>query len=285
MRRARRMARRRGTMQAQDPRDERVVIQRARERNAARRATAQRTAAARRAAAARGARTGIAGVIIGALEPGMLGSGELTPQQRDEVAREVAEREARRQAQIEGLQVEIPPNKYGFPQRRLPGGEASVERRAAAPYPLPFPKVSLPPVPAAPNPIGPYTPPSRLQRVLRKVQTVTSNPFARLATLGLGVLSSSRSRSSQTVPAVSLLPPGLVTPEPLTPFNTGSVPFVAGQPTYSVPQRPSGSATQRCDCKPKKRGPKRRCLERGQVQWRSGRYKGKPAGSRCIRWE
>lgn len=51
----------------------------------------------------------------------------------------------------------------------------------------------------------------------------------------------------------------------------------------AVPKRGTAAAAA-CSCKPKRRGPARKCLERGQVIYKSGRYKGKAAGSKCIRY-
>jgi hypothetical protein len=62
----------------------------------------------------------------------------------------------------------------------------------------------------------------------------------------------------------------------LTPFEPLGVPYIQPAATTS---------TNLCKCKPKRRGPQRKCLERGQVNWRTGRYKGKLAGTKCIRWE
>lgn len=60
------------------------------------------------------------------------------------------------------------------------------------------------------------------------------------------------------------------------------------QPTPRVPpiypQAPT--ATDQCNCPPKKkRGPKRKCLERAKVKWAGGRYEGKLAGSKCVRFK
>lgn len=114
-------------------------------------------------------------------------------------------------------------------------------------------------------------------RALHTIQRVTSNPWAQLGIFGLGLLGGrSTSRPRPALTAV----PELAPPDDLTGFNTGLLPFVGGTPINPV----SRSDTA-CSCKPKRKGPKRRCLERAQVAWRSGRYKGKLAGTRCVRWE
>jgi hypothetical protein len=43
-----------------------------------------------------------------------------------------------------------------------------------------------------------------------------------------------------------------------------------------------GASVGDCGCGP--RGPRRKCLERAPVAWRSGRNKGKAAGSKCVRY-
>jgi hypothetical protein len=48
-------------------------------------------------------------------------------------------------------------------------------------------------------------------------------------------------------------------------------------------QTQSSLDRDRCNCQ-KRSGKKRKCLERAQLSWRSGRKKGKPAGSRCVRF-
>lgn len=41
---------------------------------------------------------------------------------------------------------------------------------------------------------------------------------------------------------------------------------------------------QKCDCKPKKRGPQRKCLQRVAVVFKSGPRKGQQAGTKCVRY-
>lgn len=52
----------------------------------------------------------------------------------------------------------------------------------------------------------------------------------------------------------------------------------------SLPWAPTRTSTS-CSCGPKKkRGPARKCLERSAVIYKAGRYKGKAAGTKCIRY-
>jgi len=129
---------------------------------------------------------------------------------------------------------------------------------------------------------------NRMQRALHRIQSVTNNPWAQLGVLGLGVLGSRRRRSSPAVmPSLQEVTP-ITFPdaEDVLTLTPGMIPFAAmpGASGYGA-QPPSTTRLGDCSCKPKRRGPKRRCLERAQVAWRSGRYKGKLAGTRCVRWE
>lgn len=65
-------------------------------------------------------------------------------------------------------------------------------------------------------------------------------------------------------------------PIPLTGFNTAALPYAATQ-----------ARTRRCrcpKCKQKKRKKARPCLARAPLVWAGGPKKGKPAGTRCIRF-
>lgn len=98
-----------------------------------------------------------------------------------------------------------------------------------------------------------------------------------LGTIGLGTLSLLRRRSSSSVSPLTVNVPAIATPtatpipQPLTVVQGGGVPF-------------TGTGTQQCECKEKKKREKRKCLERAQVVWKTGRYKGKLAGTRCVRF-
>jgi hypothetical protein len=104
--------------------------------------------------------------------------------------------------------------------------------------------------------------------------------YAMLAGLGVGLLGNRRSRNA----------PGTTSP---TTLGTGMAPqlgaAIGASPstvTYltGIESRGVASRQDSCHCKPKRRGPARRCLERGTVAWKTGRYKGRAAGSKCIRY-
>lgn len=155
--------------------------------------------------------------------------------------------------------------------RRIP---RAGEMQVFDPYP-----VWGPPQPAPPPPKR-----NRLQRALSRVQAVTSNRWAQLGVLGLGVLGSKRKRSARsTLQSQTVTPVTFPDVETVDAFTPADVPFSAAG--FGGTFTPSRNVAGNCDCKPKRKGPKRRCLERAQVAWRTGRYKGKLAGTRCVRWE
>ena len=144
------------------------------------------------------------------------------------------------------------------------------------------------------GPQGPPEPAARAPGVASSASSAPAKrkgfqrPALRYAAIGLGTLvtrSLIRGGAPAAYPtspggAIGTLPLPSVSPLPtttgLTPFNTPGVSF--------FPQLGGGGASARCDCKPKKRGPQRKCLERGAVAWKSGRYKGRSAGQKCIRF-
>lgn len=132
----------------------------------------------------------------------------------------------------------------------------------------------------APSPAPPQPRRSRAARALTRVQNAMRNPWAYAGVLGLGIISP-RKRSSSSMPLAARRRDR--DDEILTTINPGMLPFTAPSGFGAIP--PSVTASSNCDCKPKRRGPKRRCLERAQVAWKTGRYKGKNAGTRCVRWE
>jgi hypothetical protein len=73
-------------------------------------------------------------------------------------------------------------------------------------------------------------------------------------------------------PVLNAPQPTIVTP-PATSVSPGIGPFALGG---------YGGSVADCGCGP--RGPRRKCLERAPVAWRSGRNKGKAAGSKCVRY-
>ena len=94
-------------------------------------------------------------------------------------------------------------------------------------------------------------------------QLVGGNPYA-------GGLSVAPISAPVPGPAPAPAPPG-TGPAP----NIGS--FAVGSYGGSY-----GGSVGDCGCGP--RGPRRKCLERAPVAWRSGRNKGKAAGSKCVRY-
>lgn len=177
-----------------------------------------------------------------------------------------------------------------FPDEILVGGLPSGEVKFPTPPKLPgidykivggvavrkFPTPK--PAPAAPPPQRR----NRVQRALSKISSVTRNPWGQLGVFGLGLLGGRKRSRSQLLPIDVIEPEPIDVIEPLTPINAGALPFA---PYAGFSGGGFAAQSTSCDCKPKRRGPKRRCLERADVSWRTGRYKGKRAGSKCVRWE
>ncbi len=208
------------------------------------------------------------GAAIDLLTPAALGSGELTPAQR--AANGVLQRE-----------VSLPPPPTAQQLDRIARGapSRSVDPPVAQPS---LEGVYLPPLARrAPVPrtapvvagVGPPRPvPKQPSRVAQTVRRVTSNPQARTALQVLDIVGS-LNRSRQTVPQAYGLPS---TParDALTPFET---PGLSLQPQAQ-------SSRSDCHCPPNKRGKARKCLERAPVVFKSGRLRGRSAGSKCIRF-
>jgi len=274
--RARKIARNIDTMQAQVT--DQDVWAAARRRN-------ERSAAGRRrrnARVARGGRGIIGAILTGAFGATDLGNGELTPEQMAKVEKDVrdaaAAKERARQAAIDALEVTVPKNPYGFPNARVPGGNRTVDRRAAATIPLPFPDIRG--VTTAPQPRTAPTRTQRMARIVQRAQSMTRNPYAQLGVLGLSILGR-RSRSAGSDPATVAVAPLPIPDSPTQ--GPGSSPFpLTGLGTGLLPS--TSTSAPGCSCKPKKRGPRRQCLERAPIKWAGGRRKGKAAGSKCIRW-
>jgi hypothetical protein len=131
------------------------------------------------------------------------------------------------------------------------------------------------PAATLPVPQSVPTPRPRGGAAVRRISTAMQDPLAKKLLIGAGVLaavrgarrSGSSSSSSSGTPVVA----------PLTALNTTGVSFLGGTGGGTITTGKSG-----CSCK--KPGPKRRCLERGPVAWRSGRFKGRNAGTKCIRF-
>jgi hypothetical protein len=91
-----------------------------------------------------------------------------------------------------------------------------------------------------------------------------------LGVLALGLLARRRSRAGRAATTSE----GASVPQPLTSIDRGGVSYYPSSPLVSstgcpVPRR-------------KKPG---KCLERAPVNWAGGRYKGRRAGTKCIRWK
>lgn len=90
------------------------------------------------------------------------------------------------------------------------------------------------------------------------------------------LLGSSRARVNVS-PVINVAPAGTA---PLTAVQQRAL--SSGAPPLIL----SPGSTTQCECPPKKKkGPRKKCLEWAQISWRSGRYKGKPAGRKCVRRE
>lgn len=187
--------------------------------------------------------------------------------------------------------VPTPPNRYGFPSEHISGDRVAdqILRRAqtrTVPIPMPqLPPAQLPPVSGQR--------PSRLRRVLSRIASARSSKLGRALT-GVSIaqqLYQSRRRGGGFTAQPIALGDAIVPPPATLPsgpsVTPGMLPFTPGQPmtfTGGGGGVVTGSRTQGCDCKPKRRGKPRKCLERGAVAWRTGRYKGRAAGTKCIRW-
>lgn len=178
--------------------------------------------------------------------------------------------------------VEIPrPPLPTIPQPQPP------QMRVPAPAPLPAPAPAPMPVPAPPTtPRSQTTTPgrSRLPEQLARVLLGALSRSTPRSSFTLGTIARQFVNPAPSTPGMTNTPtPGVTaTPIPtpgLTPFNTPSA-------SFSPPSTPTRTRTRECHCddKPKKRKPRRRCDARGQLVWASGPKKGKPAGSRCIRF-
>lgn len=161
---------------------------------------------------------------------------------------------------------------YGPPE---PEGEELYEY-------TPTPQVSAPPTMPPPQTVTP-APAPRGGNVVRRIVGAMSNPAARYAVIGLGVVGAlqARRRGGGAQTAVLNRAGDAIT----TPPATVGYPYVGSYPlTRFDAGSVSSSRTSSCSCSPKKRGPKRKCLERGSVAWRTGRFKGRTAGTKCIRY-
>jgi len=181
------------------------------------------------------------------------------------------------------------------PQVEVPRVPAPTPFPAPVFRPAPTPAPSAPPLPA-PRPTVPAPRSPRPAATPRQASNPIVRELARLAGAILATPRSSGRRSALTLPRSQLvtplpssplpsplpsspLPSPLPLPQPLTQFNTASAGF-------SPPSTPTRTRTRECHCddRPKKRKKPRPCNARGLLIWASGPKKGKPAGSRCIRF-
>lgn len=163
-----------------------------------------------------------------------------------------------------------------------PGGAKRRPRADDVLSEIPVPRIARrAPVNVAAAAMGPPSPAPQPQRasgarrVTQRVQSAMSNPTARNAIAALDLLSLARrqgARSALTTPQSYAPDAPRATPDPLTPVRTQGVPLT----------QPLTSARHDCDCKSKRRGQRRKCKERADVVYSSGRRKGQRAGSKCV---
>lgn len=204
----------------------------------------------------------IFGTAAGALWPSDVATGVPTPAQVAEMERE-AQREANRAGapQLKRVEVKV--------ERLIPPGtdpavlqDVTVTRQRIGTTPKTTPK-------ASPQASGSSTVPN--PRTSRIRQSMLGRlPWAQII-LG-ALLGPGRSTTTTLAPTTGTAP--------LTPTQPGLLPSGLSPPYYPPPP----TRTANCECPPKRKSRKRKCLERGQVEWRTGRYKGKVAGTKCIRF-
>lgn len=224
----------------------------------ARAAAAER--AFRRRAILRGAGAAasrIFGVVGGVLWPSDVATGLPTPEQVAEMEREAAREAARGLGEVVVRARRLPvPTKTPELERI----ESTANRQAVL--------QTGPPVPApAPS---------------QQPATTTATRSARQSILGrlpwqqiiLGALLGGPIRGTRSTVQSA------VGTAPLTGVQPQALPSSGGGTIFTT-----GTSTSTCDCPPKKKRKTRKCLERAPVEWRSGRYKGKLAGTKCVRFQ
>jgi hypothetical protein len=119
------------------------------------------------------------------------------------------------------------------------------------------------------------------------IKSLLSNRLLQIVLGAFGASSVARQLGSSAASALSVpsLPSGAgPTPSvpPTAPIPAGNVPL---NPFFIASTAVSGRSSS-CECKKtdRKKRQKRRCKEKAQVKWASGRKKGKPAGTRCVVW-
>jgi hypothetical protein len=145
-------------------------------------------------------------------------------------------------------------------ERRIGETERNIRREMEERYPVPAPQQPAR-EPAPPQPTPPTARRTRLPLILGLGG----------GALAVGLFRGGRSRSYTTST-------GAVVRGGLTDDQNGGVPY------YPTAAFAPGAAPSTCPT-PKKRRPRGDCLERAPVNWASGRYRGKRAGMKCIRWK
>lgn len=233
---------------------------------------------------------GVIGGIGGLLWPSNVAPGVLTPEQLEE-----ATRAGREEAEREAAELERALEELARARERAWPTPQPVPLPPLAPIPTPAPPVFSPaPRPApTPAPRAPAAPAPRAPAAPRS-QPVTPqrwslSPWLTLALLTPGLTGSTARTLTAPRPADPLTPVRPPFGDPLTPGNplTPSMPTPSGLTPFNRPPLQSRTRQDRCrckKCKEPKRRKKRKCLERAQLSWRTGRKKGQPAGSRCVRF-
>lgn len=159
-------------------------------------------------------------------------------------------------------------------------------------FPAPYPETLPPPagdVIFGPTPeVGPPVPATTPAPAPAPKRGLPPWVWPAIGTLGAIQLGrAGRSRSSQTLPSVPVtVGLDLGTLEDALANSLTSSTSSTSSTTYLTQAGGSGvyDYDDGCNCSSKKRGKKRKCLAWGQLSWRSGPKKGRPAGRRCIRF-
>lgn len=201
-----------------------------------------------------------------------IGDSDLTPEQIDDAERRF--REA-----VESLQ-RIDVTAQPIEPQGL-GGDIVVNRSRRSGG-MPPPGWEQLPAPGAP-PSGASSTTTGTGEGLRvRVRRALGSNWLPLTLGALGLLSSRRgSRSNQIVNVAPASAVPVPVPDALPTGLTQVQPAVL---TYPFSGLSSPTAQRTCECKATKKRKRRKCLERAQIEWRSGRYKGKLAGTKCVRW-
>ena len=194
---------------------------------------------------------------VGALIPSELATGDLTSEQ---IQRAEQRANADRARELE--RVEVTRRRLEVPRGTgLQALEVTAKR---------LPNTRQTPQVGPPRPAPSSSGPSRFrQSIFGRL------PWQQILLSSLiGSLGSSRSSSSSApITAAELVSSGEQPIPNLTRVGSAGVPFI-----------PRSSITGNCECPPKRKRTKRKCLERAEVSWRTGRYKGKKAGTKCVRF-